>query len=759
MSSMATITILLLLIALPLLAAAASAQLVAQPECRDRCGNVSVPYPFGIGVGCFRDDGQPGFQLECNDSGPGQPPRLTVVGYGYHLAALSLQGEARTYLRATRHCYNSTGELVDRVTEYMSVSGTPYLFSSTKNRLVTLGCPSLGYFNDGRGFYVSGCTSVCRPSQYALPGSCTGVGCCQSAIPNGADYWESALFNFSPGQQDTVVFNTNPTLCRYVFLVETKWFDGQTSNSFVNRTDDFAVPLMLDWAVRNVGNCSAARRNATDFACKSAGSRCFDATNGPGYRCSCPKGYDGNPYLDGGCADIDECRRKDEYLCYGECTNTPGNYTCQCPPGTSGDAYRENGCRVNDKFTLALKIVTGVSVGVFLSLFTCFWVYLGHQKRKLIKAKQSFFEHNGGVILQQQMRSYSGAPGGGGGGFKIYSEEELKKATNNFAADQILGRGGHGIVYRGVLEDSTIVAIKKSKMMEETETKEFAREMFILSQINHRNVVKLHGCCLEVEVPMLVYEYVSNGTLYHYIHGGKGLESNTALDTRLRIAAESAEALSYMHSSASPPILHGDVKTANILLDGNLTAKVADFGASKLAPSDEAEIATLVQGTCGYLDPEYLMTCQLTDKSDVYSFGVILLELLTGKKVICFDGPEQGKSLVSRFTIAVKTNRHDEVLDSRVRKEMGPKALEEATHLVMRCVSMSGEERPTMKEVAERLEALRRYQQNPWGQAGARDLEEGQSLHGREQQHDVTYKFIPQDVLDVEEGSTYTFSL
>uniref|UniRef100_A0A453PZZ6 Protein kinase domain-containing protein n=1 Tax=Aegilops tauschii subsp. strangulata TaxID=200361 RepID=A0A453PZZ6_AEGTS len=239
------------------------------------------------------------------------------------------------------------------------------------------------------------------------------------------------------------------------------------------------------------------------------------------------------------------------------------------------------------------------------------------------------------------MRSYGGAAGGGSGGFKIYSEEELRKATNNFAADQILGRGGHGIVYRGVLEDSTIVAIKKSKMMEETETKEF-----------------LHGCCLEVEVPMLVYEYVSNGTLYHYIHGGKGLESNTALETRLRIAAELAEALSYMHSSASPPILHGDVKTANILLDGNLTAKVADFGASKLAPSDEAEIATLVQGTCGYLDPEYLMTCQLTDKSDVYSFGVVLLELLTGKKVICFDGPEQGKSLVSRFTTAMKTNRH-----------------------------------------------------------------------------------------------------
>jgi serine/threonine protein kinase len=262
---------------------------------------------------------------------------------------------------------------------------------------------------------------------------------------------------------------------------------------------------------------------------------------------------------------------------------------------------------------------------------------------------------------------------------------------------------------------------------------------------------------------MLVYEYVSNGTLYQYIHGGKGLNADTALDTRLRIAAESAEALSYMHSSASPPILHGDVKTANILLDGSLTAKVTDFGASKLAPSDEAEIATLVQGTCGYLDPEYLMTCQLTDKSDVYSFGVVLLELLTRKKVLSFEGPEQDRSLVSRFVMAVKAGQHDKLMDDKVRKDMGPEALEEVTHLVVRCVSMNGEERPGMKEVAERLEALRRYQRHPRGQAGGGDLgeEEDQerSLLGGKQQRDVDYKFRPHDVLDLEDGSTYTFSL
>ena len=181
---------------------------------------------------------------------------------------------------------------------------------------------------------------------------------------------------------------------------------------------------------------------------------------------------------------------------------------------------------------------SGVSVGVFLSVFMCFWLYLGLQKRKLIRTKQRFFEQNGGVILQQQMRSYSSAgAGAGAGGFQIFSKEELEKATNNFAADRVLGRGGHGVVYKGVLEDKTVVAIKKSKMMEEAQTKEFAREMFILSQINHRNVVKLLGCCLEVEVPMLVYGFVSNGTLYHYIH-----------DKDLK--AESAEALAYMHSSA-----------------------------------------------------------------------------------------------------------------------------------------------------------------------------------------------------------------
>uniref|UniRef100_A0ACD5ZDB6 Uncharacterized protein n=1 Tax=Avena sativa TaxID=4498 RepID=A0ACD5ZDB6_AVESA len=758
------ITLAVVLLLLPLTIVSAQEQQppqpppqVVRPGCRDKCGNITIPYPFGIGDGCYRDDGRGGFQLECDDSHA--TPWLTTVGYGVRITNLSIAtGEVRAKLKATRYCHDSDGAIGNRSGGgAVQLFNSHYLFSPTRNRLVTLGCPNHGYFVDLSGYYVSGCMSICRPLQYALPGSCTGVACCQSAIPSAVDYYEPYLLDMPKKDGDPILYTTTTT-CRYVFLVETGWLSTRYKDvdKYLNQTDDLTLPIILDWAVRNVGNCSAASLNRTDYACQSADSHCVNSTNGAGYQCNCSKGYEGNPYLEDGCRDIDECKREEEPPCYGVCTNTPGSYTCQCPPGTSGDATWKSGCRPKDSFTFALKVVTGVSLGMFLPAFMCFWLYLGVQKRKLIRTKQKFFELNGGVFLQQQMRSYNGTSTCASG-FNIFSKEDLEKATDNFAADRVVGRGGHGIVYKGILEDKTVVAIKKSKMIEEAPTKEFAMEMFILSQINHKNVVKLLGCCLEVEVPMLVYEFVSNGTLYHYIHGSKGLDSGTAFETCLRIAVESAEALAYMHSSASPPILHGDVKTANILLDDKLTAKVSDFGASKLAPTDEAKMATLVQGTCGYLDPEYLMTCRLTDKSDVYSFGVVLLELLTRKKALYFDGPEEDRSLVLCFMMAVQVGQHQELLDSQLRNEMSIETLEGITLLIMRCLNMSGQERPAMKEVAERLEMLRRYQYHPWAQADANTEEEAQSLLDMEQRN-VNYKFTKDYVLDFEGSSTYSFS-
>ncbi|KAL5972788.1 hypothetical protein ACLOJK_039594 [Asimina triloba] len=227
--------------------------------------------------------------------------------------------------------------------------------------------------------------------------------------------------------------------------------------------------------------------------------------------------------------------------------------------------------------------------------------------------------------------------------------KRLEKATNNYDESGIIGRGGSGVVYKGNLSDTNrAVAIKKSKTVDESQIELFINEVFILSQINHSNVVKLLGCCLETQVPLLVYEYVTNGTLFDHIHGPL-----LSWNHRLRIASETAAALAYLHSAVSTPIIHQDVKSANILLDENYTAKVANFGASRLVPMDKAHLTTLVLATSG--------------KSDVYSFGVVLVELLTGKKPVFFDRFEKAEGNLSiYFILAMEGNRLLEMLDAQL---------------------------------------------------------------------------------------------
>lgn len=205
---------------------------------------------------------------------------------------------------------------------------------------------------------------------------------------------------------------------------------------------------------------------------------------------------------------------------------------------------------------------------------------------------------------------------------------------------------------------------------------------------------------------MLVYEFMPNGTVFDMIHVTYRRPS-ISLDVRLRIAQESAEALAYLHSSASPPIVHGDVKSPNILLGDNNIAKITDFGASRMLPKDEIQFMTMVQGTLGYLDPEYLQERQLTEKSDVYSFGVVLLELITRKTAIYSEGTEEKKSLASSFLLALKESRLESILDRNILS-VGMELLQEVAQLAKRCLSMKGEERPLMPEVAERLRFIRR---------------------------------------------------
>ncbi|OVA18954.1 Protein kinase domain [Macleaya cordata] len=278
-----------------------------------------------------------------------------------------------------------------------------------------------------------------------------------------------------------------------------------------------------------------------------------------------------------------------------------------------------------------------------------------------------------------------------------------------------LGKGGFGTVYKGMLSDGRIVAIKKSKLVDESQVDQFINEVVILSQINHRHIVKLLGCCLETQVPLLAYEFVSNGTLSYLLHGeGIGHQSLLSWKDRLRIAGEVAGALAYLHSDTSIPIFHRDMKSSNILLDENYRAKVSDFGISRSIPVDKTHITTLVQGTFGYLDPEYFRSGQFTEKSDVYSFGVVLVELLTGEKAISILRFEEDMNLAFYFTSSMKKNQLFEILDARVVSEGDKDEIWVVAKLAKRCLKLNGKKRPIMKEVVANLNGLRMFQEHPW---------------------------------------------
>ncbi|KAL6317147.1 hypothetical protein AAG906_029899 [Vitis piasezkii] len=381
--------------------------------------------------------------------------------------------------------------------------------------------------------------------------------------------------------------------------------------------------------------------------------------------------------------------------CTDRCTNTIGGYNCSCPWGHHGHGRGKDGCTVDQ--LLFIKTTIGVGVGLIVLLTSSSWLYWILKKRKFLKVKEKYFRQNGGLILEQQLSKREGSSERS----KIFTAEELEKATDNYNESKIIGRGGYGTVYKGILSDGGVVAIKKSKMVDQSQVEQFINEVVVLSQINHRNIVKLLGCCLETEVPLLVYEFVTNGTLFDYIHKENKV-SPVSWETRLRIAAETAGVLSYLHSAASPPIIHRDIKSNNILLDDNYTAKVSNA------------LSTMVQGTLGYLDPEYLQTSQLTEKSDVYSFGVVLVELLTGMKALSFDKSEEERSLAMYFLSSLKENRLFQLLEDNILHEVNGEELNEVALLAKRCLELKGEDRPTMKEVAMELEGMRKMKMHPW---------------------------------------------
>ncbi|XP_061981348.1 putative wall-associated receptor kinase-like 11 [Populus nigra] len=639
---------------------------LAKPNCSDRCGNISIPYPFGIGKDCYMEES---FDVECDETS--NPPTAFLRSIKMELVNITLEGGA--VVNGPVISVDSSGR---QEGVPVNLEGTPFLFSYT-NYFIAVGCNNRAslWTKKGSDEHV-GCDSICSNgssiSNIRLNGSCSGEDCCQDMyLPSFLQVFNST-FKLKEGKQGS-------DGRKLAFLADMNWFYNniRSPQEISKLLNNNTVPMSLAWILNDnswtynndtMDNCYVTRINSTTIT---------------PYGCSCLEGYEGNPYLQ--CRDVDECKTPEKNTCQGmlKCVNTRGDYRC-----TINKIY-------------IIVIVVGSVIFILVLLFGLWWIYKLVKKRQNKKLKKKFFKRNGGLLLQQQLSNSDGSVQK----TKIYSSKELEVATDGFNVNRILGEGGQGTVYKGMLTDGRIIAVKKSKVVDEENLEEFINEVVILSQINHRNVVKLLGCCLETEVPILVYEFISNGNLYKYIH----VQNDDFLlswEMRLRIAIEVAGALSYLHSAASIPIYHRDIKSTNILLDEKYRATISDFGSSRSIAINQTHLTTHVQGTFGYLDPEYFQSSQFTEKSDVYSFGVVLVELLSGQKPIFSASPTESRSLATHFIMLMEDNRLFDILDARVKEHCHNEEVVAAGNLARKCLNLNGKNRPTMKEVTTELERI-----------------------------------------------------
>ncbi|GLJ07321.1 hypothetical protein SUGI_0064360 [Cryptomeria japonica] len=595
---------------------------------------MDTPNPFSI-AGNGNSCGLPGFEINCthNHSFESTQPipflsipsgQVQILNFSHH----------HLYINATQFLASTFNCLGHRNTTNITISSEAPFRLSTQNKFVVIGCEAVAIFGiveDNNFTNSGGCTSLCTnpPSYY----NCIGDGCCQTSVPSNYTDYFIGVSDFS------LLNDKNKTSCNYAGILDENSWDLISKSDTLNL--NFAY-ISLNWSIANE-ICASARAKGSYQCAPEAG--CNDI--GWGYQCNCKPGLYGDGYLNGSrCTDINECLDPALNDCYpwsegGRCENTNGSYKCSCAEG-HGDGTKD-GTRCSMGKFQPLPVVIGVCVTLVAVLIGGGVVLIWRRRRTRI-VKQNNFLRNGGTYLQELVSSQAA-------GVKIFSLDEVEKATERFSPSLILGSGRYGTVYKGTLSDGILVAIKKakSKEVDSKEINDFINEIVILNQIHHRNVVKLLGCCLETTVPLLVYEYISNGTLFDHLHGSKS-EQHFHWENRLRIATQTAEALSYLHSAASIPIVHRD----------------------------------------------------LTEKSDVYSFGVVLVELLTALKSVSF---ERNRHLANFFLDMMKKNNLTEILDSRLTGEEAGnmESMEKVASLAKDCLSVEGEKRPTMKEVVQEL--------------------------------------------------------
>ncbi|KAF3442838.1 hypothetical protein FNV43_RR16756 [Rhamnella rubrinervis] len=289
--------------------------------------------------------------------------------------------------------------------------------------------------------------------------------------------------------------------------------------------------------------------------------------------------------------------------------------------------------------------------------------------------------------------------------FRVFSSNELKAATRGFHSSNKVGEGGFGCVFKGRLNDGTLVAVKVLSIELESMRgeREFVSELAALSQYRHENLVRLLGCCVEGASRYLVYDYMENNSLTQTFLGGEQSRKNFSWDARKAISLGVARGLAYLHEEVEPHIVHRDIKASNILVDKDFTPKLGDFGLSKILIDNKSHISTRVAGTLGYLAPEYAMSGRLTRKSDVYSFGVLLLEIVSGREVVVFDMEHGENYLVQKAWEAHSTNKHLQLVDPILEMNFPDNEAIQFIKVGLLCVQETARLRPLMSMAIKML--------------------------------------------------------
>ncbi|XP_057470221.1 probable serine/threonine-protein kinase PBL21 [Actinidia eriantha] len=312
---------------------------------------------------------------------------------------------------------------------------------------------------------------------------------------------------------------------------------------------------------------------------------------------------------------------------------------------------------------------------------------------------------SGGLSLSGKSKEIRGQKGNVARSFTF---RELAAATRNFREINLIGEGGFGMVYRGRLESGQIVAIKQLNLDGLQGNQEFIVEVLMLSLLHHPNLVTLIGYCTDGDQRLLVYEYMSMGSLEDHLFDIEPDKEPLSWSTRIKIAVGAARGLEYLHCKANPPVIYRDLKSANILLDENFNPKLSDFGHAKLGPvGDNTHVSTRVMGTYGYCAPEYAMSGKLTLKSDIYSFGVVLLELITGRKAIDSSRKPGEQNLIVWSRPFLKDRRKFvQLVDPMLQGHFPLRSLHHAVAITAMCLQEHANFRPIISDIVVALEYL-----------------------------------------------------